>query len=65
MFDEDSSGTLNFYELMSIKYAKMTTARDKLDWIFKVVTSDRSVHVFSLLLVICLFMIYSDIIKYC
>ena len=38
MFDEDSSGTLNFYELMSIKYAKMTTARDKLDWIFKVVT---------------------------
>ena len=35
VFDEDSSGTLNFYEWMCIKYAKMPTPRDKLDWIFK------------------------------
>ena len=63
MFDEDSSGTLNFYELMSIKYAKMTTARDKLDWIFKVVTvTDQFMFsVYYLYLV----MIFSDIIKYC
>ena len=40
MFDEDSSGTLNFYELMSSKYAKMSTARDKLDWLFKVFDMD-------------------------
>ena len=40
MFDEDSSGTLNFYELMCIKYAKMSTAREKLDWIFKLFDID-------------------------
>ena len=40
VFDEDSSGTLNFYELMCIKYAKMSTAREKLDWIFKVFDID-------------------------
>ena len=41
MFDEDNSGTLNFYELMCIKYAKIsTTTRDKLEWIFKVFDMD-------------------------
>ena len=46
MFDEDSSGTLNFYEYMHVQQAMgLTTPEEKLNWIFCAFDQDVSGHI--------------------
>ena len=40
MFDEDSSGALDFYEFMCIKNAAIVTTEEKLNWIFTAFDQD-------------------------
>ena len=36
VFDEDNSGSLNFYEFMCCKQTSLHTPQQKLDWVFQV-----------------------------
>ena len=46
MFDEDNSGTLNFYEYMHVQEAKeLTTPEEKLNWIFCAFDEDRGGYI--------------------
>ena len=40
MFDEDSSGALDFYEFICIKNASINTTEEKLNWIFTAFDQD-------------------------
>ena len=43
VFDEDASGSINFYEFMMIKKAAdMDTPEQKLNWIFMAFDTDNS-----------------------
>ena len=46
VFDEDNSGTLNFYEYMHVQEAKeLTTPEEKLNWIFCAFDEDRGGYI--------------------